>query len=66
MIYDRSKAIAVNAKIAFAAIGLARSNKPGIILIKVVNQIAISGVWVQLEFLDIIPLSGRPRSREKA
>lgn len=42
--YDKSKAIAVSAKMAWAATGLARSSKPGRMLRKVVNQTARSGV----------------------
>lgn len=46
MIYDKSSAIAVNEKIAFAATGLARSRSPGRMLMIVVNQIARKGVCV--------------------
>jgi len=60
IIYDKSSAIAVSAKIAFAAIGLARSSRPGIILITVENQIARRGVCVKRELWLKKPLSGRP------
>ena len=46
MMYEKSRAMAVSAKIALAAMGLARSNRPGRILRMVVNQIARSGVVV--------------------
>lgn len=49
MMYDRSSAMAVSAKIALAAIGLARSSRPGRMLRKVVSQIARRGVVVYLE-----------------
>jgi hypothetical protein len=49
MIYDRSSAIAVRAKIASAAMGLARSRRPGTILMRVENQIARRGVCVKRE-----------------
>ena len=44
MIYEISRAMAVNEKIAFAATGLAKSNNPGRILNNVVAQIALRGV----------------------
>ena len=44
--YDKSNAIAVIANIAFAAIGLARSSRPGRTLNNAVNQIARIGVLV--------------------
>ena len=47
-IYDRSKAIAVIANIAFTAIGLANSNSAGRMLNRLVNQIALIGVRVTL------------------
>lgn len=47
MMYDESNAMAQSAKIACAAIGLARSSNPGRILEKVVNHTARSGVFVQ-------------------
>ena len=47
MIYDESRAMAQSAKIAWAAMGLARSNNPGRTLKKVVNHTARSGVFVQ-------------------
>ena len=46
IIYDKSSAIAVRANMACAAIGLARSRRPGIIEISVENQMARRGVWV--------------------
>ena len=46
IMYEKSKAIAVSAKMALAAIGLARSSRPGKMLRMVVNQIARSGVVV--------------------
>ena len=46
MIYDKSSAIAVSAKIALAATGLARSRRPGSMPMRVVNQMARSGVVV--------------------
>jgi hypothetical protein len=38
--------MAVSAKMAVAAIGLARSRRPGMMLTIVVNQMAFIGVWV--------------------
>ena len=49
-------------KTALAAIGLARSRRPGRTLTKVVNQMACKGVRVFFEFLPKKPPSGRPRS----
>lgn len=48
IIYDKSSAIAVSAKIALAAMGLARSSRPGRIAKIVVNQMARIGVVVNL------------------
>ena len=42
--YEISNAIAVSEKMALAATGLAKSNKPGTILMMVVNQTAGKGV----------------------
>ena len=47
IIYDKSSAIAVAEKMALAATGLARSNKPGRMLNIVVAQIAPKGVCVK-------------------
>jgi len=47
---------------ALAAMGLARSRRPGRTLTKVVNQIARKGVRVFFEFLPKKPPSGRPIS----
>lgn len=57
--------MAVREKIAFAAIGLARSSRPGSILAKVESQTARSGVFVLLLFLPKKPLSGSPEKYEK-
>ena len=46
MIYDRSRAMAVREKIAFAATGLAKSKRPGRIPMRVVTQTAQMGVPV--------------------
>jgi len=48
IIYEKSSAMAVSAKMAFAAIGLARSKRPGKMLRIVVNQMAGRGVSVDL------------------
>lgn len=64
--YDKSNAIAVIAKIAFAATGLARSSRPGSTLNSVVNQIARIGVFVVLFTRPKYPRSGRPWSRLNA
>lgn len=66
MMYDKSSAIAVSAKIALAATGLARSRRPGRIENTVVNQIARSGVVVNRLTCPKYPPSGRPWSRLKA
>ncbi|PSR79929.1 hypothetical protein PHLCEN_2v6830 [Hermanssonia centrifuga] len=58
--------MAVIAKIALAATGLARSSKPGRILNRVVNQIARMGVLVRVLTWPKYPRSGRPLSRLKA
>lgn len=52
--------MAVSEKMALAAMGLARSRRPGKILTRVVRQIARRGVCVDLEFFPKYPLSGRP------
>jgi hypothetical protein len=49
IIYEKPSAIAVSAKMACAAMGLARSRRPGTILMRVENQIARRGVCVKLE-----------------
>lgn len=66
MIYERSSAIAVRAKIALAAMGLARSRRPGRMEQIVVNQIARRGVVVNRLTCPKYPRSGRPWSRLKA
>lgn len=57
--------MAVREKIAPAATGLARSNKPGRMLANVESQTARSGVSVLLLFLPKKPPSGRPEVGEK-
>lgn len=54
--------MAVRENMALAAMGLARSRRPGRTLTKVVNQIARKGVRVFFEFLPKKPPSGRPGS----
>ena len=46
IIYDKSRAMAVREKMALTAMGLARSRRPGMIPMSVVNQIARRGVMV--------------------
>ena len=48
MMYDKSNAIAVSAKMALAAMGLVRSRRPGTMLRIVENQMARMGVLVQM------------------
>ena len=60
IMYDKSKAMAVSEKMAFTAIGLARSRRPGMILIRVVNQIARRGVIVHELTCPKYPRSGSP------
>ena len=60
IMYEISSAIAVSENTAFAATGEAKSSKPGRMLIKVVSQMARSGVWVHLETWPKYPLSGKP------
>ena len=64
--YDKSNVIAVIANIAFAAIGLARSSRPGRMLNSAVNQIARIGVLVLGCTRPKYPRSGKPWSRLKA
>jgi len=52
--------MAVSEKIAFAAIGLARSRRPGRIPMQVESHTARKGVPVVLLFLPKKPRSGRP------
>jgi hypothetical protein len=66
MMYDPSRAMAVNEKIAFAAVGLAKSNNTGGMETSVTAQMARRGVNVHLELCAKYPKSGNPWSREKA
>ena len=66
MMYEKSSAIAVMAKIAFTAIALARSSSPGRIDTAVTSPIARSGVCVAGLMCPKKPRSGRPLSRLKA
>ena len=66
MTYDKSSAMAVIAKIALSATGLARSSRPGRMPITTTSQMARRGVWVQEEMWPKKPRSGRPLSRLKA
>jgi hypothetical protein len=63
MMYDESSAIAQSEKIAFAAIGLARSSRPGSTLRNVHAHTARSGVRVSGEMCARKPPSGRPARR---
>lgn len=65
MMYERSSAIAVMAKIAFTAIPLARSSRPGRMPMIVTNQIARKGVCVHELMWPKNPRSGRPVQRRE-
>ena len=56
--------MAVREKMALAAMGEARSKRPGIIEMKVEKTMARSGVPVILELCPKYPPSGRPSSDE--
>lgn len=58
--YEISNAIAVSEKMALAAVGLAKSSKPGRMLKRVVPQIAFMGVLVFGYMRPKNPLSGKP------
>jgi hypothetical protein len=64
MMYDVSSAIAHRLKIAFAAIGLARSSSPGRMQTSVTTQTAYSGVCVRFEIRASRPRSGKPVGRK--
>ena len=59
MMYERSSAIAVSEKIAFAAMGEARSRRPGMKETRVQIQIALKGMPYLL-LRPKKPASGRP------
>jgi hypothetical protein len=62
MTYERSSAMAVSAKMAVAAIGEARSSRPGMMDTKVQSQTERRGVDVYFEVWPKKPPSGRPRA----
>ena len=66
MMYEKSRAMAVIAKIALTAMALARSSRPGRIETTVTSQMARRGVRVLESMWPKKPRSGRPLSRLKA